>query len=195
MKRPPHDILGVPANATREHVKKALHKSAKKYHPDKNSTTEAKSLWEEISNAAESMLGPKKGTTTSATTTSSSNATVETGSDTNPLLDLLLFSILLVLHIWAQKSLATNNMNQPTQLRPTENGSATSTSTSRPRIEPITSVPTPEMTVLELRIWLRSHNLPIHGRKAELVRRAQEAHRQLGFRPQDVPGPAERDGK
>lgn len=48
-----YDILGVPKDATERQIKKAFHKLAMKYHPDKNKNPDAEVRFREI---AEGMI-------------------------------------------------------------------------------------------------------------------------------------------
>lgn len=43
-----YDILGVPKDATERQIKKAFHKLAMKYHPDKNKSPDAEMKFREI---------------------------------------------------------------------------------------------------------------------------------------------------
>ncbi|KFW88145.1 DnaJ subfamily B member 9, partial [Manacus vitellinus] len=43
-----YDILGVPKNASDRQIKKAFHKLAMKYHPDKNKSPGAEAKFREI---------------------------------------------------------------------------------------------------------------------------------------------------
>lgn len=43
-----YDILGVPKDASERQIKKAFHKLAMKYHPDKNKSPDAESKFREI---------------------------------------------------------------------------------------------------------------------------------------------------
>lgn len=43
-----YDILGVPKNASERQIKKAFHKLAMKYHPDKNKSPDAEAKFREI---------------------------------------------------------------------------------------------------------------------------------------------------
>lgn len=52
-KRDYYDILGVPKDATERQIKKAFHKLAMKFHPDKNSSPDAESRFREIAEAYE----------------------------------------------------------------------------------------------------------------------------------------------
>lgn len=47
-KRDYYDILGVPKDATERQIKKAFHKLAMKYHPDKNKSPDAEVRFREI---------------------------------------------------------------------------------------------------------------------------------------------------
>ena len=49
----PYKILEVPENASEKEIKNSFRKLAKKYHPDKNNTKEAKSIFSQILSAYE----------------------------------------------------------------------------------------------------------------------------------------------
>ncbi|XP_044049314.1 dnaJ homolog subfamily B member 9a [Siniperca chuatsi] len=50
-----YDILGVPKDATERQIKKAFHKLAMKYHPDKNKSPDAEVRFREIAEAYETL--------------------------------------------------------------------------------------------------------------------------------------------
>ncbi|KAM7414910.1 hypothetical protein PAMA_019634 [Pampus argenteus] len=50
-----YDILGVPKDATERQIKKAFHKLAMKYHPDKNNSPDAEVRFREIAEAYETL--------------------------------------------------------------------------------------------------------------------------------------------
>ncbi|XP_029910512.1 dnaJ homolog subfamily B member 9a [Myripristis murdjan] len=50
-----YDILGVPKDATERQIKKAFHKLAMKYHPDKNKSPDAEMKFREIAEAYETL--------------------------------------------------------------------------------------------------------------------------------------------
>lgn len=54
-KRDYYDILGVPKDATEQQIKKAFHKLAMKYHPDKNKSPDAEVRFREIAEAYETL--------------------------------------------------------------------------------------------------------------------------------------------
>ena len=55
-----YSILNVPREATENQIKKAYHKLSLKWHPDKNDSEEAKSKFQEISEAAAVLSDSKK---------------------------------------------------------------------------------------------------------------------------------------
>ena len=55
-----YEILGIPKDATSSQIKKAYHKNAIKWHPDKNKSEEAKQKFQEISKAYEVLSEPEK---------------------------------------------------------------------------------------------------------------------------------------
>jgi DnaJ-class molecular chaperone len=55
----PYTILGVSRNSPQSEIKKAYHKLALKYHPDKNNTQEASQKFTDINNAYESIMNPQ----------------------------------------------------------------------------------------------------------------------------------------
>nr|XP_033814467.1 dnaJ homolog subfamily B member 9 [Geotrypetes seraphini]XP_033814468.1 dnaJ homolog subfamily B member 9 [Geotrypetes seraphini]XP_033814469.1 dnaJ homolog subfamily B member 9 [Geotrypetes seraphini] len=48
-----YDVLGIPKNASERQIKKAFHKLAMKYHPDKNKSPDAEAKFQEIAEAYE----------------------------------------------------------------------------------------------------------------------------------------------
>ena len=50
-----YDILGVPKSASERQIKKAFHKLAMKYHPDKNKSPDAEAKFREIAEAYETL--------------------------------------------------------------------------------------------------------------------------------------------
>ncbi|XP_028305932.1 dnaJ homolog subfamily B member 9-like [Gouania willdenowi] len=59
-KRDYYDILGVPRDATERQIKKAFHKLALKYHPDRNKGPDAESTFREIAEAYETLSDEKR---------------------------------------------------------------------------------------------------------------------------------------
>ncbi|XP_053572698.1 dnaJ homolog subfamily B member 9 [Bombina bombina] len=59
-KRTYYDILGVPKNASERQIKKAFHKLAMKYHPDKNKSPDAEAKFREIAEAYETLSDENK---------------------------------------------------------------------------------------------------------------------------------------
>uniref|UniRef100_A0A3Q0S5Z4 DnaJ homolog subfamily B member 9 n=1 Tax=Amphilophus citrinellus TaxID=61819 RepID=A0A3Q0S5Z4_AMPCI len=59
-KRDYYDILGVPRDATERQIKKAFHKLALKYHPDRNKGPDAEAKFREIAEAYETLSDDKK---------------------------------------------------------------------------------------------------------------------------------------
>ncbi|CAL8261068.1 unnamed protein product [Merluccius merluccius] len=55
-----YDILGVPREATERQIKKAFHKLAMRYHPDKNKSPDAEMKFREIAEAYETLSDEKK---------------------------------------------------------------------------------------------------------------------------------------
>lgn len=55
-----YDILGVPKNASERQIKKAFHKLAMKYHPDRNKSPDAESKFREIAEAYETLSDDNK---------------------------------------------------------------------------------------------------------------------------------------
>ena len=55
-----YDILNINKNATQDEIKKAYHKLALKYHPDKNKDIDAEKKFKEISNAYEILSNESK---------------------------------------------------------------------------------------------------------------------------------------
>ncbi|KAK7896375.1 hypothetical protein WMY93_021700 [Mugilogobius chulae] len=59
-KRDYYDILGVPRDATERQIKKAFHKLALKYHPDRNKGSDAEAKFREIAEAYEILSDDKR---------------------------------------------------------------------------------------------------------------------------------------
>ncbi|KAM9705020.1 dnaJ homolog subfamily B member 9-like [Menidia menidia] len=59
-KRDYYDILGVPRGATERQIKKAFHKLALKYHPDRNKSPDAEAKFREIAEAYETLSDDKR---------------------------------------------------------------------------------------------------------------------------------------
>uniref|UniRef100_A0A665TR80 DnaJ homolog subfamily B member 9 n=1 Tax=Echeneis naucrates TaxID=173247 RepID=A0A665TR80_ECHNA len=59
-KRDYYDILGVPKDATERQIKKAFHKLALKYHPDRNKDPNAEATFRDIAEAYETLSDDKK---------------------------------------------------------------------------------------------------------------------------------------
>ncbi|XP_071770657.2 dnaJ homolog subfamily B member 9-like [Centroberyx gerrardi] len=59
-KRDYYDILGVPKDASERQIKKAFHKLALKYHPDRNKSPDAESTFREIAEAYETLSDDKR---------------------------------------------------------------------------------------------------------------------------------------
>ncbi|XP_028666951.1 dnaJ homolog subfamily B member 9a [Erpetoichthys calabaricus] len=55
-----YEILGVPKNASERQIKKAFHKLAMKYHPDKNKSPDAEAKFREIAEAYETLSDEKR---------------------------------------------------------------------------------------------------------------------------------------
>ncbi|XP_020775692.1 dnaJ homolog subfamily B member 9-like [Boleophthalmus pectinirostris] len=55
-----YDILGVPKDATERQIKKAFHKLALKYHPDRNKGPDAEAKFREIAEAYETLSDDKR---------------------------------------------------------------------------------------------------------------------------------------
>ncbi|KAL0968763.1 hypothetical protein UPYG_G00271380 [Umbra pygmaea] len=55
-----YDILGVPKDANEHQIKKAFHKLAMKFHPDKNKSPDAETTFREIAEAYETLSDEKK---------------------------------------------------------------------------------------------------------------------------------------
>lgn len=55
-----YSILGVPPSASESEIKKAFRKLAVRYHPDKNTSLEAKSVFQEINEAYDVLSDPEK---------------------------------------------------------------------------------------------------------------------------------------
>lgn len=51
-----YEILGVPKDATERQIKKAFHKLAMKYHPDKNKSPDAEAKFREIAEGVFNLL-------------------------------------------------------------------------------------------------------------------------------------------
>ncbi|XP_015251581.1 PREDICTED: dnaJ homolog subfamily B member 9-like [Cyprinodon variegatus] len=59
-KRDYYEILGVPRDATERQIKKAFHKLALKYHPDRNKGADAEAKFREIAEAYETLSDDKR---------------------------------------------------------------------------------------------------------------------------------------
>ncbi|KAM3858800.1 dnaJ homolog subfamily B member 9-like [Diretmus argenteus] len=59
-KRDYYDILGVPKDASERQIKKAFHKLALKYHPDRNKSPDAEAKFREIAEAYETLSDDKR---------------------------------------------------------------------------------------------------------------------------------------
>ncbi|XP_012734327.2 dnaJ homolog subfamily B member 9 [Fundulus heteroclitus] len=59
-KRDYYEVLGVPRDATERQIKKAFHKLALKYHPDRNKGADAEAKFREIAEAYETLSDVKK---------------------------------------------------------------------------------------------------------------------------------------
>ncbi|XP_026183218.1 dnaJ homolog subfamily B member 9-like [Mastacembelus armatus] len=59
-KRDYYEILGVPRDATERQIKKAFHKLALKYHPDRNKDPDAEAKFREIAEAYETLSDDKR---------------------------------------------------------------------------------------------------------------------------------------
>nr|XP_020470031.1 dnaJ homolog subfamily B member 9-like [Monopterus albus] len=59
-KRDYYDILGVPRDATERQIKKAFHKLALKYHPDRNKGPDAEAKFRELAEAYETLSDDKR---------------------------------------------------------------------------------------------------------------------------------------
>ncbi|KAM4569663.1 dnaJ homolog subfamily B member 9-like isoform 1-T2 [Odontesthes bonariensis] len=59
-KRDYYDILGVPRDATERQIKKAFHKLALKYHPDRNKSPDAEAKFREVAGAYETLSDDKR---------------------------------------------------------------------------------------------------------------------------------------
>ncbi|XP_014063259.1 dnaJ homolog subfamily B member 9 [Salmo salar] len=55
-----YDILGVPKDASERQIKKAFHKLAMKYHPDRNKSPDAEAKFREIAEAYETLSDDKR---------------------------------------------------------------------------------------------------------------------------------------
>ncbi|XP_014008401.1 dnaJ homolog subfamily B member 9 [Salmo salar] len=55
-----YDILGVPKDASQRQIKKAFHKLAMKYHPDRNKSPDAEAKFREIAEAYETLSDDKR---------------------------------------------------------------------------------------------------------------------------------------
>ncbi|XP_010900519.1 dnaJ homolog subfamily B member 9 [Esox lucius] len=55
-----YDILGVPKDASERQIKKAFHKLAMKYHPDRNKSPDAEATFREIAEAYETLSDGKR---------------------------------------------------------------------------------------------------------------------------------------
>lgn len=55
-----YDILGVPRDATERQIKKAFHRLAMKYHPDRNKSPDAETKFREIAEAYETLSDEKR---------------------------------------------------------------------------------------------------------------------------------------
>ncbi|KAG5845122.1 hypothetical protein ANANG_G00135500 [Anguilla anguilla] len=59
-KRDYYDILGVPKDATERQIKKAFHRLAMKYHPDRNKSPDAEAKFREVAEAYETLSDEKR---------------------------------------------------------------------------------------------------------------------------------------